>query len=631
MSNNSAAKRLVLRFAGRLLAVGALWCGSSTLVHAQGRQYTPADILAIRPKCEDVAISTPDAAGLAACKLEAAPGGRSGYLLKDGNGQTLRRFMDFSGGGRVDQFSYFKDGVEVYRETLTKAGLNIRWIQTGGMKSGIAQQTQAGKIRIVAWQMISAEEAAYEAFQALATGDAERLQAVLITSQEIASLGLPAADAQKLTAQVQGAAAKLAAVRAKVPEIATAKFARLESAQAGAYPTDVTGAANELVKIVHGLILYDNPTAKKQNDFINAPEMIQVGLAWRLTDSPSPDGGPDVDPNLKKALDELAKIDASHPEGSKGAKVIEWNKARAQVTAEIAKHCPANERESWYKQVVDGYATATSLKDAEATTTLSKIKESFAASQKGGSLAAYATYREVWAIYQAAASDPAIGTGSKFLKVQAEYYEGLKKFVLDYPRAEDAPDALIQLAMGGEFTSKDEEAKKYYQQIVENFPGHANRPKAEGAIRRLDSVGKAFELTSPLLGAPAQRFAMDQTARKVTVVYYWSTLSSQTGADFAALKKLHEDYAKDLAVVCVNLDDEPANAAAFAGKNAPFATHLHQPGQPGQPRGMNGPLATQYGIFGLPQVFLVGADGRVVSNKIQINMLDDEIAKLTKK
>ena len=65
--------------------------------------------------------------------------------------------------------------------------------------------------------------------------------------------------------------------------------------------------------------------------------------------------------------------------------------------------------------------------------------------------------------------------------------------------------------------------------------------------------------------------------------------------------KLQDDYKTDLTVVCVNLDDTPVAAAPFAAQNASFATHLHQPAQPGQPSGMNGPLATQYGIFGLPQ------------------------------
>ena len=628
MSNHSAAKRLVVRFAGRLLAVGALWCGSSSLTQAQP---TPAQILNIRPKCEDVAITTPAPADIAACKLDIVktPGGGSGFVLKDGNGAVLRKFMDVSGGGKVDQYSYFKDNVEVYRETLTKAGLNIRWIQAGGMKSGIAQQVAAGKIRIAAWQMISAEEAAYEAFQALATGDADRLQAVLITPQEIAALGLPAADAQKLTAQVQAAPAKLAAVRAKIADIATAKFARLEGGQPGAYPTDVTGGTNELIKIAHGLILYDNPTAKKQNDFINAPEMIQVGMAWRLTDSlsmESPDGTGGVNgAEYAKALEDLADFEKNNPAPAKGAKAVEWQLTHVKLATNVAKYATAD-RDNWYRQIVDGLASATSLNDADSVTMLSKWKQHFATNQPGGNLAAYATYREIWALYQLAVSDPKIQNNPKLFNLaQEKYHKALKEFVIAYQKAEDAPDALIQLAMGAEFNGKDEEAKNYYKQIVENFPGHANKPKADGAIRRIDSVGKTLDLASPVLGDPAQRFSMNQVAGKVAVVYYWSTLSSQAGSDFAALKKLQDDYKTDLAIVCVNLDDTPADAAPFAAKSAPFATHLHQPG------GMNGPLATQYGIFGLPQVFLVDATGKVVSNKLQINMLDDEIAKLVKK
>jgi tetratricopeptide (TPR) repeat protein len=624
MSIHSAAKRLVVRSAGRLLALGVLWSASATLTHAQP---TPAQILNIRPKCEDVAITTPAPADIAACKLDIVKtaGGGSGFVLKDGNGNTLRRFMDVTGGGKVDQYSYFKDGAEVYRESMTKAGFVIRWIGAGGMKAGVAQQAAGGKIRIGAWQMISAEEAAYEAFVALTTGDAERLQAVLISPQEIAALGLPAADAAKLTTQVQGAAAKMTAVRAKIAQIETAKFARLEGGQPGAYPTDITGGSNELIKIARGMILYDNPTAKKQNDFINAPEMIQVGLAWRLTDAPSLEGVDPVPPKYGDALERLAEFEKT-PTPANGPKAIEWHVAHVKLVTEVAANAPATERDNWYRQVIDGLASATSLNDADSVAMLSKWKQHFATNQPTGNLAGYATYREIWALYQQKASDRKIAGNPKLIQgAQEEYHKALKEFVIAYSKSEDAPDALIQLAMGAEFNSKDDEAKNYYKQIVENFPGHANRPKADGAVRRLDSVGKAFELTSPVLGNSAQRFSMNQAAGKVAIVYYWSTLSAQAVGDFAALKKLQDDYAKDLTVICVSLDDDATTAAPFAAKNASFATHVHQPG------GMNGPLATQYGIFGLPQVFLVDATGKVVSNKLQINMLDDEIAKLVKK
>jgi hypothetical protein len=74
--------------------------------------------------------------------------------------------------------------------------------------------------------------------------------------------------------------------------------------------------------------------------------------------------------------------------------------------------------------------------------------------------------------------------------------------------------------------------------------------------------------------------------------------------------------------VCVNFDNSPPEAGS------PLA------GAPGlqmfQPGGLEGPLATQYGIMVLPNLFLTGKDGRVVSRTVQISTLEDEIKKLIK-
>ena len=44
--------------------------------------------------------------------------GRSiGYSLRDGQGKLLRRFVDSNANGVMDQWSYYQDGFEVYRET----------------------------------------------------------------------------------------------------------------------------------------------------------------------------------------------------------------------------------------------------------------------------------------------------------------------------------------------------------------------------------------------------------------------------------------------------------------------------------------------------------------------------------
>ena len=49
-----------------------------------------------------------------------------------------------------------------------------------------------------------------------------------------------------------------------------------------------------------------------------------------------------------------------------------------------------------------------------------------------------------------------------------------------------------------------------------------------------------------------------------------------------------------------------------------------------QDLGLEGRLATDFGVMGLPNLFLVGKDGKVVSRNAQINGLDDEVKKLLK-
>src|SRR5262249_31263240 len=100
MSKQSAARRLIGRWTGKLLAIGLVWSAAATFAAPQAP--TPAQILAIKPKCEDVSISTPAPADIAGCKLDIVKtqGGGSGFVLTDKDGKTLRRFMDVSGGGR---------------------------------------------------------------------------------------------------------------------------------------------------------------------------------------------------------------------------------------------------------------------------------------------------------------------------------------------------------------------------------------------------------------------------------------------------------------------------------------------------------------------------------------------------
>ena len=54
----------------------------------------------------------------------------------------------------------------------------------------------------------------------------------------------------------------------------------------------------------------------------------------------------------------------------------------------------------------------------------------------------------------------------------------------------------------------------------------------------------------------------------------------------------------------------------------PFSARLFVPG------GLESPLATQYGVMVLPNLFLVGKDGKVISRSVQTGTVEDELKKL---
>jgi hypothetical protein len=195
--------------------------------------------------------------------------------------------------------------------------------------------------------------------------------------------------------------------------------------------------------------------------------------------------------------------------------------------------------------------------------------------------------------------------------------------VSTYPKADDAVDALMQLGMASEFTGKDAEAKKWYAKLARDFADKPQAAKARGAVRRLDSEGKDFELTAPLLEGGALEAA--QLRGKVVAVYYWANWNQQPAADFARLKQVVDAHkSKGFELVCVNLDASAEEAGAAVKKLAAPGVHAHQAG------GLESKLANDYGIMVLPHLFLVGKDGKVVSRNLQVGALEDEVKKLLK-
>jgi hypothetical protein len=620
-----------------LLAGCLLVLGSATPAWAAP---TVAEMLSIRPKQEGVVCTIPTPQQEKDCKVEKVKGAKkgSGWVLRDGAGQTLRLFYDANEDNRIDIWSYYKDGVEVYREidsNFNGKRDQYRWLNSGGMKWGI-DENEDGKID--AWKMISAEEVSQEILQAVIKQDFARFQALMITEAEVKSLDLSGADVVKVRELRKGAAAKFQKCMAALPHLAADKthWLHLETAAPQCVPADA-GSRGEMIRYQGGTILTE--TAGK-NDWIQTGEMIQIGLAWRLVDGPSIGLGADdsseagskvvTDKEMLKLLDELRELDA---QGSKSvespganAEVVRYNLARAELIDKILAKSKPEEKEAWVRQIADclsAAAQSSPANDKTAYKQLVKFEEQIAEAVPKSQLAAYVTYREMQADYNVRL----LTSDQKELnKAQELWLERLAKFVKAYPNAEDTPEALVQLGMVNEFLDKEIEAKNWYAQLAKDFADKPQGLKGAGAIRRLELKGKVLKLAAPLMDNPNTVFDIDQMHGKAVVVFYWASVGGGTSAsDFIKLKQVLDEYGqKGLELVCINLDMNLAEAKTFVQRAHAPGTHLHQSG------GLESKVAVEYGVMALPNLFLVGKDGKVLSRTVQIANLEDEVKKAVK-
>jgi thiol-disulfide isomerase/thioredoxin len=596
---------------------------------------TVAQMLAYRPKQEGVVVSTPAPEKLDQCKVELVKAGSiSAWVVKDGDGQIIRRYYDATGTNKpVNVWSYYLKGVEVYREIDTNYNGKVdqyRWLNAGGTRWGL-DPTEDGKIK--SWKAISPEEVSQEVLAALGRHDLARFQALLLTEGELKSLDLPATEAGRIRDQLSKAAAHFQSATDRLPGVTEkTRWDHLELPAPRCLPAEGVGH-QDVIAYPSGQLAYQ---AGDKLEYLQLGDIIQVAGAYRLIDAPAPSqaDGPDqsLPKDLQVLLEELGKVDAAGMAANTvPADIYKYNMKRAEVLEKMVgvadKSGPGivkpEEREQWVRQIADCYGAAAQncpAGDKSAIQKLTALKDQVVKAQAGGNLAGYIIYCEMAAQYAA----DLVNADLNPTKVQKEWLEKWAKFVQDYPKAENTADALLQLGMVSELMGDEASAKKWYDAFGQNFPSNPQAAKVKGASRRLSLDGKEMELAGmPLSGGSA--WDIKSAKGKVVAVYYWASWNSQCAADFARLKALQTTYgSKGFDVVCVNLDNTAAEATAFLTRNPGPSLQLFEPG------GMSSRLSDQYGIMVLPSLFLIDKDGKVVSRTVQVSTLEEEIKKLVK-
>jgi len=602
----------------------------------------PSAVNALRlvPVQKDVDYDRPAAADVAKCKIAAKKiAGQVGWIVEGPDGMILRRFMDTNGDNTVDQWSYYKGGLEVYRDidaNFNNKTDQHRWFHTSGTRWGL-DRNEDGEID--AWKSISAEEVSAEIIAALARRDAARFKRLVLLPGEINSLGLgkeKAAAISKRIARLPGDFATLAAKQTTIA--ADARWLQFSSSTPGVVPSGTDGSTKDLtvyenaVAIVHG---------GGKHGQVQIGTLVKLGDTWRVIDLPQPaDGQANLtspglffqastanptahtqvgsNQEVQELLSALEKLDAIAGSATTPAEQAKHNAQRANLLEEIAeKSGNAKDRDMWLRQLADMVSAAVQsggyTKGAER---LEQLVEKLRNSKADKNLAAYVKLRQMTAAYGLSLQLPQ----ADFKKIQEKWLADLQQYITDYPSSPDTAEAMLQLAIAQEFSGKEAEAKKWYIRLVDEFPNSPAAKKAAGARTRLDSVGKSITLRGAgLSGKPVD---LNDYRGQVVLVQYWATWCQPCKNDLPLLKELKTKYGNSLGVIGISLDNDRKELESYLTENPLPWRQMFEPG------GLDSRPANDLGILTLPTMILLDAQGKVVNRNVQAAELSEEIKKL---
>jgi len=595
--------------------------------------------LGFTPFQAEVEFDKPTAAEIAKCELTPISGKTlSGWAITNDAGQTLRRFVDTNGDKSLDQWCYYENGVEVYRDIdgdFDGKPDQYRWLGTAGTRWGLDNDEDG---TIDSWKQISAEEVTAEVVGAIQNQDLPRFQAVLLSNDEIEELGVSSAQAAKIATRVKHANADFEEVAKRQTKVSkTARWIYF----GGSRPSVIPAGTQQSTK---DLYIYDNVSAiiddNGEHGQVPIGPLIRVGETWKLLDLPATladaeansgyffqasmevrpgidDTAPDASSEgMRKWVDQLEAIDQQLIAASP-TQAGKLHGQRSDVIEQLIAETAGADRSIWIRQFAETIGAGVQARAyPEGPQRLADFYDKLVSDRSAKSDLAYVKYQLISVEYVASLD----GNDVDYAKVQEDHEKNLEKFIDDFPTSTDTAEAMMDLGLNQEFAGKSKEALAWYRRVTDDLPNAQQAAKAAGAARRLAIIGKPLSLTGKSLDGKS--ISLAQLKGKVVVIHSWATWCDLCKKDIETLKKLQIKYArKGLVIVGVNFDETTAEARASTTELRLQWPQLHGDG-------LDSTLADELGIVTLPTMYVVNAKGQVVRQSIHISELDNELGKL---
>src|SRR5262249_28368580 len=337
--------------------------------------------------------------------------------------------------------------------------------------------------------------------------------------------------------------------------------------------------------LLPGASLTAGPPLKAARSPYQAVQPVGVSVS-----SPAPavgDGEQALAPLLQRlsVLNDLIGRDVQSPQA--------WRHhlEQAEILIQLAGKEKPPERDDWLRMAASSLCTAAVLSpdgEQSALQRLRQLPSLIACAFPGSAAVSYTALQGVRADHLLA-----VNKDGDVSATQEHLAAHLLQFAHDYPRSPEAPEVTLEAAQIYASVQKLEDARRCYRDLIQTFPEHALARKAGGALWRMGPSTEPLRLELSLLfptsESGGQPLDLRELSGKIVVVYFWSSATAQTAEDFQTLKRLTDRYpSRDLEVVYVNLDADPATGRAFLSGRLTAGVHIYQPG------GFDGAVVARY-------------------------------------